>query len=99
MFGSPMYAMDSRLRLIERLKIELQGHVYVGTQKKSGWKEPIPFYMFKCPVHGYVINYAKGYEEILECPLCIEDKHDDKDAVNENAEVMQIIEEVHYSNE
>jgi len=94
--------MDSRLRLLERIKLELQGCVYVGNQSKSGWKEPIPFYLFKCPIHGYVENYAKGYEEILECPLCIKDRHDDKDALNEmneNREVMQIVEEVHYSNE
>jgi hypothetical protein len=98
MIGSPVDPMDSRIRLLERIKLELQGHVYVGTHIKNGWKEPIPFYLFKCPIHGYVENYAKGYGEILECPLCIKEK-DALNDVNENTEVMQVIEAVHYSNE
>lgn len=91
--------MDGRIRLLDRLKIQLQGQVYAGTEKKRGWKEPLPFYMFKCPIHGYVKNYATGYGETLICPLCIKEKHDHKDADNENMETMQVVEEAHYSNE
>ena len=65
--------MDSRIKLLERLKIQLKGHIYLGEEIKAGWKEPIPYYMFKCPKHGYVKNYAKGHDEILECPECIKE--------------------------
>ena len=68
-----MLTLDNRIKLLERLKIQLQGHVYVGNEKRSGWKESVPFYLFKCPKHGYVKNYAKGFEERLECPECIKE--------------------------
>ena len=66
--------MDERLKLLERVKLQLLGYTYYGEEKKEEWKEPIPFYIFKCPTHGYVKNYVKGYEERLECPLCLEEK-------------------------
>ena len=65
--------MDKRIKLIEKLKIQLQGHLYVGEEKKEGWKEPSPVYMFKCPKHGYVKNRVKGYNERLECPDCLKE--------------------------
>ena len=66
--------MDGRLKLIDRLKILLSGHLYVGDEIKEGWKEPLPFYVFICPKHGLVKNYAKGYDKRLECPLCAEEE-------------------------
>lgn len=68
--------MDSRLKLIERLKIDLKGHVFVRKEQREGWKEPAPFYMFKCSKHGYVENYPKGHDKRLECPKCIKEKQD-----------------------
>jgi hypothetical protein len=65
--------LDERLKLLERLKIQLKGHIYVGHEKREGWKDSVPFYLFKCPKHGYVKNYAKGFEERLECPECIKE--------------------------
>ena len=40
---------ERRLNLIEKLKIQLKGHIYIGNEKREGWKEAAPFYMFKCP--------------------------------------------------
>jgi len=65
--------MDERIKLLEKLKIQLQGHVYVGEEKKEGWKEPVSIYMFKCQKHGYVKSHVKGYNERLECPTCLEE--------------------------
>ena len=65
--------LDKRIKLLERIRIQLQGHVYIGEEKKEGWKESVPFYMFKCPKHGYVKNYVKGFEERLECPECMKE--------------------------
>ncbi len=65
--------MDNRIKLMERLKIELKGHIYVGDEQREGWKDSVPFYMFKCPQHGYVKNYASGYGKKLVCPICLEE--------------------------
>jgi len=43
----------------------------VGLYIKNGWKSPIMFYQFKCPIHGMVINYPLGYDKRLECPICL----------------------------
>lgn len=61
---------DPRIKLIERLRLQLEGHVYVGNKMKEGWKEPIPHYIFMCPIHGLVEDYPHGYQQRLECPLC-----------------------------
>ena len=42
----------------------------VGLHQREGWKGPIMFYRFKCPVHGYVVDYKHGHAERLECPIC-----------------------------
>ena len=71
---------ERRLNLIEKLKIQLKGHIYIGNEKREGWKEAAPFYMFKCPVHGYVKNAIKGRER-LECPECLEDMKANKQII------------------
>ena len=73
--------MDKRIRLLERLKIQLQGQLYVGEEKKEGWKTSAPVYMFKCPKHGYVKSNVKGYSKRLECPQCLEELKITNDAV------------------
>jgi len=55
---------------IQRLKLHLTGRAYIGHRKKPGWKEPLPFYKFRCPKHGIVEDYPHGYNERLDCPLC-----------------------------
>lgn len=46
----------------------------VGLYIKDGWKEPMMFYQFECSIHGKVINYLLGYDERLECPICLQEK-------------------------
>jgi len=65
--------MDERIKLLEKLKIQLKGHVYVGEEQREGWKTPASMYMFKCPKHGYVKSNAIGYSKRLECPQCLEE--------------------------
>jgi len=68
-----MSEMDPRIKLLQRLKLQLSGYVYVGDRMKEGWKEPIPHYAFNCPKHGLIIDYAHGYDQRLECPKCREE--------------------------
>ena len=51
----------------------LNGYMYVGDEKLEGWKEPVPFYIFKCPKHGLVKTYKMGYGDVLICPECLKE--------------------------
>ena len=64
--------MESRLKLLERLKIQLQGHLYIGKETLDGWKEPTPVYIFNYPIHGYVKSPVRGRDK-LECPECLKE--------------------------
>ena len=57
----------------QRIRMRLNGYIYIGHRIRPGWRAPLPFYLFKCPVHGMVQNYPMGYAEILRCPLCDEE--------------------------
>lgn len=70
--------MDERIELVKKLKIKLQGHAYIGDEIREGWKKPISIYMFECPKHGYVKSNVKGYDERLECPMCLKELHEYK---------------------
>jgi hypothetical protein len=66
--------MDSRIKLLNRLKMQLSGYVYTGHKRKDGWRGELPHYQFHCLVHGLVENYPSGYEQRLECPLCLAER-------------------------
>ena len=76
--------MDKRLKLLERIKLQLNGYLYLGEQTKDGWSSSLPFYLFKCPKHGLVESYAKGYDDRLECPKCMKE--------NEVTKVREVLE-------
>ena len=63
-----------KLSLLQRLKLQLSGYVYVGDRQREGWKGPIPFYAFMCPIHGLVEDYPHYHSQRLECPECREEK-------------------------
>ena len=44
----------------------------VGLYMRERWSGPIMFYQFKCPKHGYVVNYPQGHAERMICPVCQE---------------------------
>jgi len=59
---------------LKRLLIWLTGAAYIGHRTRPGWKGSLPFYAFRCPVHGLVENYPSGYEQRLECPRCLKER-------------------------
>ena len=59
---------------LQKLRISFWGKIPIGEKIREGWKGPIMFYAFSCPIHGYVDNYPHGYNGRLICPKCIEDK-------------------------
>lgn len=75
--------MDSRLNLIERLRIQLGGCILKGEKKIKGWKKALPYYVFQCPIHGYVTSYTMGHNKRLVCPLCIKNIRKEKIGIME----------------
>lgn len=59
-----------KLSRIQRFYLWFFGHVKIGTVYREGWIIPNDLYAFKCPDHGLVSHYPKGYRERLECPHC-----------------------------
>ena len=58
------------LGIYKRLILSLAGQVYVEHRTMSGWNGSLPFYAFKCPDHGIVVDYPHGYDQRLDCPKC-----------------------------
>ena len=59
------------MSFIERLRLKLKKPVKIGDYELNRWTGKLPFYLFKCIEHGYVISYPSGYSTHLVCPLCI----------------------------
>lgn len=62
---------ESELSLIQRFRLGLIGHVYVGHRIRAGWKGSLPFFAFRCPIHGLVEDYPHGYNDRLDCSRCL----------------------------
>ena len=63
-----------KLSLRELLILEVRGYVATRMVQHPGWKAPLQLYAFRCPIHNVVENIAKGYNERLECPYCLQEK-------------------------
>lgn len=59
---------------LQRLELFLTGRAFLGAQKRPGWKGHLPFYAFRCPIHGIVEDYPHGYNEHLDCPKCTRER-------------------------
>jgi len=42
----------------------------VGFDQRINWSGELPFYEWKCNIHGLVQNYEQGHDLFLECPDC-----------------------------
>ncbi len=61
----------SGLSLSQRIKLRLNGKVYVGDHREEGWKTNLPVFAFRCRKHGLQLGYPSGYAQLLLCPECI----------------------------
>jgi hypothetical protein len=62
---------ESTLPLLRRLQLRLLGYAYIGHRRQPEWKGALPFYAFRCGVHGLVEDYPHGYNKRLDCSLCL----------------------------
>ena len=63
--------LSLELSLIQKLRLRLFGRVLVGWRSRRLWRAELPFYAFRCPIHGIVEDYPQGYDGRLDCPLCL----------------------------
>jgi len=66
-----------KLTLIQKIKMKTNGRVYLEHRTRPRWRGFLPFYAFKCPVHGIVIDYPHGLYDELSCPKCFEEEFGD----------------------
>jgi hypothetical protein len=70
--------MEVELKLLDRLRLMLQGYVYLEDRTSPSWEKALPFYVFKCHKHGNVVDYTHGYSGKLVCPLCVKELKSDR---------------------
>jgi len=67
---------EVRLTTLQALKLKLLGEVKVFNGRPEDWtgaSGEVPFYVTKCPKHGYYLAYEAGYEKALRCPSCLQE--------------------------
>jgi hypothetical protein len=69
-----MLMIISSLSLLQFLMLKISGSVFLDRLSLSGWKKSLPFYIIRCPIHGYQLSYPSGYNHILLCPKCVGSK-------------------------
>ena len=69
------YLDNMKLTLIQKIKLKINGRVYIEHRTRPRWNRPLPFYAFKCPVHGIVIDYTHDVDDYVSCPKCFEEKY------------------------
>jgi hypothetical protein len=66
-----MLKIISSLSLLQLLMLKLRGSVLIDRARLEGWKNYLPFYIIRCPEHGYQLSYPNGYSDVLFCPKCV----------------------------
>jgi hypothetical protein len=66
-----MLTIISSLSLLQLLMLKIRGSLLIDWVRLEGWKRNLPFYIIKCPIHGYQLSYPSGYNDVLICPKCV----------------------------
>jgi hypothetical protein len=61
----------SSLNLVQLIMLGIQGSVLIDWISFDGCKNKLPFYVIKCPKHGYQLSYPNGHNDVLICPKCL----------------------------
>ena len=64
-----------RLSLWQRIQLRVNGSVFIGYEQRPGWRSALPFYLARCPKHGFYESYPQGYSRRLICSRCLEEEH------------------------
>ena len=66
--------LGTNLTLTQRLSLMFFGFTKTKKRSRPGWNGELFFYAFKCFKHGVVEDYPHGFDQRLECPLCVKYK-------------------------
>ena len=66
--------IHATLTFRRRVALKLHGRVYIRHEQRPGWRRPLPIYLAVCPRHGPFLDYPHGYNERLDCPICLEER-------------------------
>lgn len=55
----------------QRLSLKIRGRVFLRYEVRDDWIRPLPIYAANCDRHGVYEDYPHGWNEKLECPLCL----------------------------
>ena len=61
---------SANLGIKQQLSLRLFGRAKLREAMKHSWSGKLWFYVVKCKLHGYYIDYAHGYREYFMCPEC-----------------------------
>ena len=64
----------SDLSFFDRLKLRIQGSLFLDDLPLEGWSQETPVYLFKCKHHGYELSYPSGYFMGLPCLDCVHEQ-------------------------
>jgi hypothetical protein len=59
------------ISLWKKIRIRVFGSAYLNDMIINSDSDPLPIYLFKCPVHGIQKNYPSGWKKYLKCPVCM----------------------------
>jgi hypothetical protein len=62
-----------RLSIGQRLLLRIGGELNIRIQESAN-HEPIELFLRRCSKHGVVVTYPQGYDGILRCPKCAQDR-------------------------
>jgi len=68
---------EKDLTMFQRLQLQTSGSVAVGNYIREGWSGDLTFYAFRCQKHGLVCDYQHGFDDVLSCPKCLDEKKSD----------------------
>ena len=65
-----------KMSLKQRLQLKIFGYFIFKEVQLDNWINPMPIYVFKCPIHGLQTSYPVGWRRKLICLRCLGDLKD-----------------------
>ncbi len=59
-----------KLTFHQKVQMAVRGYAFSHHEARNGWKKKLPFFIIKCPEHGYQVNYVQGFRKEIRCPEC-----------------------------
>jgi hypothetical protein len=67
------YGPVPKLSLHQKLKLKLNGYVFIGRYQAVGHSAAKDVYVVHCPRHGLFLDNPHGFESTFSCDRCIDE--------------------------